>query len=171
MLEREVFLEQLDGLLGAAATGRGRLVVVHGEAGIGKSTLVRAFAAGRENRVLWGNCDPVVPPRPLGPVLDMSDRLGAPATDALRRGDRHGVFSAFIDALRAEGGPRIVVLEDLQWADEATLELLRVAGRRVGQLPAVMVGTYREEEVSADHPLSAAFGDIPADAIVPIRLP
>ena len=171
VLEREVYLAQLDGLLGEAARGRGRLVAVHGEAGIGKSTLVRTFASGREKRVLWGSCDPVVPPRPLGPLLDMGDGLGIPASDALRRGDRHGVFSAFVEALRAEGGPRIVVFEDLQWADEATLELLRVAGRRVGQLPAVLIGTFREEEVSADHPLSAAFGDIPADSIVPIRLP
>lgn len=171
MLERGAYLDQLDELFGEAVRGRGRLVVVHGEAGIGKTTLVRTFASGREKRLLWGNCDPVVPPRPLGPVLDMSDRLGTSAVDALRLGDRHGVFSAFLDALRAEGGPRIVVFEDLQWADEATLELLRVAGRRVAQMAVVMVGTFREEEVGADHPLSAAFGDIPAEAIVPIRLP
>jgi predicted ATPase/DNA-binding CsgD family transcriptional regulator len=171
ILERQAFLEQLDGLLGEAVQGRGRFVVVHGEAGIGKSTLVRAFTAGRERYLLWGNCDPVVPPRPLGPVLDMRDRLGNPASEALERGDRHAVFSAFVDALRADGGPRIVVFEDLQWADEATLELLRVAGRRISQLPAVMVGTFREEEVGADHPLSAAFGDIPSQSVVPIWLP
>ena len=60
VLERDQALEQLDSLLAEAAWRRGRLVVVRGEAGIGKSTLVEAFASGRSGRVLWGMCDPVV---------------------------------------------------------------------------------------------------------------
>ena len=63
-----------------------------------------------------------------------------------------------------------MILEDLQWADEATLELLRVAGRRAAQLRAVIVATFRDDEVGPDHPLSAALGDIPAASMVSVGL-
>ena len=171
MLERGAFMEQFDGLLGEAGLGRGRLVLVRGEAGIGKSTLVDAFVSGRGSRVLWGTCDPVVPPVPLAPVLDMAERRGGELRTALADGDRHRVFAAFLGLLRAEPGPWIAVFEDMQWADEATLELLRVVGRRVAGLAAVVVVTFRDDEVGADHPLSGALGDIPAASMLALRLP
>jgi DNA-binding CsgD family transcriptional regulator/tetratricopeptide (TPR) repeat protein len=187
VLERDSFLDQLDGLLGEAGRGRGRLVLVRGEAGIGKTTLVQAFAAGRESRFSWGTCDPVVPPRPLAPIVDIAEAAGGPLQDALSvmvreskklktfcpplELDRHQVISSFIALLRADGGPRVAVVEDLQWADEATLELLRVIGRRMLQLPALVLGTFREEEVDPSHPLSLAMGDIPPGAMTTLRLP
>ncbi len=85
--------------------------------------------------------------------------------------DRHRIVSAFLAVLRAEGGPRIAVFEDVQWADEATLEVLRVVGRRVAQLRALVIATFRQEEVGPDHPLSVALGDIPAASTVSIDLP
>ena len=136
--ERDQALEQLDGLLAEASWRRGRLVLVRGEAGIGKSTLVEAFAAGRSSRVLWGICDPVVPPRPLAPIFDIAEQVGGPLRSALADPDRHRILSAFLGLLRAEGGPWVVVLEDVQWADEATLEVLRVVGRRAAQLRALV---------------------------------
>jgi len=67
LLEREAFLEVLAGPLG-------RLILIGGEAGVGKTALVREFAAGR--RVLWGACDPLLTPRPLGPLLDVAEAAG-----------------------------------------------------------------------------------------------
>jgi DNA-binding CsgD family transcriptional regulator len=90
---------------------------------------------------------------------------------ALAGADRHRISSAFLGVLRAEGGPWIAVLEDLQWADEATLELLRVVGRRAVQLHALVIATYRDDEVGPNHPLSLALGDIPAASTVSIDLP
>ena len=170
VLEREQALGQLDSLLAEAAWRRGRLVVVRGEAGIGKTTLVNAFTTGRSGRVLWGTCDPVVPPRPLAPIFDIAEQVGGELRSALADPDRHRIITAFLGLLRAEGGPWVVILEDLQWADEATLELLRVVGRRAGQLRALVVATFRDDEVGPDHPLSAALGDIPAGSMVSLCL-
>ena len=170
VLERDQALDQLNSLLAEAAWRRGRLVVVRGEAGIGKTTLVNAFASGRAGRVLWGTCDPVVPPRALAPIFDIADQVGGELRSALADPDRHRIIAAFLGLLRAEGGPWVVILEDMQWADEATLELLRVVGRRAAQLRSLIVATFRSDEVGPDHPLSAAIGDIPAASIVSLCL-
>jgi DNA-binding CsgD family transcriptional regulator/tetratricopeptide (TPR) repeat protein len=171
LLEREDALGQLDGLLGEAAWRRGRLVLVRGEAGIGKTALVEEFTRGRSDRVLWGMCDPVVPPRPLAPVFDIADQVGGLLKAALADPDRHRILSAFLAVLRADGGPWIAVLEDVQWADEVTLEVLRVVGRRAAQLRALVIATYRDDEVGPDHPLALALGDIPAASTVSISVP
>ena len=171
VLEREALLGGLDSLLGEAVWQGGRLVLVRGEAGIGKSTLVAAFTNGREGRVMWGTCDPVTPPRPLGPIFDMADH-GAPGLlDALNSGDRHRVSAAFLALLRAEGGPRIAVIEDVQWADDATLDLLKVVGRRIHLLPALVVVTLRDDDIGPDHPLFTTLGDIPPTSMVSVPLP
>jgi DNA-binding CsgD family transcriptional regulator/tetratricopeptide (TPR) repeat protein len=171
VLERDSFLAQLDDLLGEAAWRGGRLVLVRGEAGIGKSTLVQAFSAGRSGRVLWGTCDPVAPPRPLAPIVDMAQQVGGDLRTALEEEDRQRVSAAFLELVRADGGPWVAVLEDMQWADDATLELLKVVGRRVAQIPALVVVTFRDDEVGPDHPLSATLGDIPAASMVSLQLP
>ncbi len=170
LLERGALLDQMDSLLGEAALGRGRLVVVRGEAGIGKSALVDGFTSGRSSRVLWGICDPGVPPRPLAPIFDIAHQVGGVLEAALADADRHRIISAFLAILRADGGPWIAVLEDVQWADEATLEVVKVVGRRAAQLSAIVIATYRDDEVGPDHPLSIALGDIPVASTVTMSL-
>jgi DNA-binding CsgD family transcriptional regulator/tetratricopeptide (TPR) repeat protein len=171
LLERDDVLERLDGLIAEASWRRGRLVLLRGEAGSGKTSVVEAFTSGRESRVLWGMCDPVVPPRPLAPVFDIAEQVGGVLQAALSDPDRHRIVSAFLAVLRADPGPWIAVLEDVQWADEATLEVLRVVGRRTAQLRALIIATFRDEEVGPDHPLAVALGDIPAASTVSISLP
>lgn len=171
ILERDALLDELDGLLAEAARGHGRLVLVRGEAGIGKTTLVRAFTSGRGRRTLWGMCDPVEPPRPLAPVFDIAREVGGELHYALECSDRNRIVFAFLALLRDEAGPWIVVLEDMQWADDATLDLLKVVGRRVDQLPALVVATFRDDEVGPDHPLSATLGDISRTAVVALDVP
>ena len=131
----ELLLERADDLAalhraldGVVATSRGALVLVAGEAGIGKTALVRAFCAGVESRVLTGACDALHTPRPLGPLLDI---LGEHEGDP---------YTALADELRRRS-PTVVVLEDLHWADEATLDLVRVLARRIETLPALVVAT------------------------------
>ena len=161
VLEREDALEQLDGLLGEAAWRRGRLVLVRGEAGIGKSTLVDEFTSGRSARTLWGFCDPLVPPRPLAPIFDIAAQVGGELAGGPHRSRPTPDHLRLPRVLRADGGPWVAVLEDVQWADEVTLEVLTVVGRRVPQLKALVIATYRDDEVGPDHPLSVALGDIP----------
>src|SRR5258705_8948808 len=128
LLEREPLLAQLGERLADARRGRGQLVLVSGEAGIGKTTLVDAFEARlpRGTRVLRGACDPVVPARPFAPIGDMANQVGDGLRRALGAADRDRVFERFLEILREQGSGAVVVFEDLHWADSATLDLLRV---------------------------------------------
>ncbi|GAA1847656.1 AAA family ATPase [Pseudonocardia ailaonensis] len=160
LLERERELADLDAALDAAATGAGEVVLVHGEAGIGKTSLVRAFrrrVAGRA-RLHLGACDDLLSPRTLGPLRDAAPR-GGPLAAALAGTDRDAVYDAVLDLL-AE--PSVLVVEDVHWADDATLDVLRHVGRRVADLPALVVLTYRDDELGPDHPLRPVLGALPA---------
>ena len=163
-------LAQLHDRLVEGRNGRGQLVLVCGEAGIGKTAVVEAFCieAAKEVRVLWGACDPVAPARPFAPVVDIVGAGEGPLRDALHARDRNGVFDAFLTLLREPSGElRVVVFEDLHWADDATLDLLRVVGRRIRDLPLLFIGTFRDDEVGAEHPLRLALGDFSsADEVV-----
>lgn len=160
LLEREALLEALDAAYAEAREGSGRLVLVHGEAGVGKSALVRAWAGtiADSTRVLLGACDPLSSPRPLGPLADVAPDLGGAVADLLSRGERDGVFDETITALAA--CPTVLVIEDLHWADESSLDLLRFLARRVDGTGAVVVATYRDEHLDPDDPLRIALGDI-----------
>ena len=105
-------------------------------------------------------CDSLSTPRPLGPLRDVADELG-PSVSALLRGTaaQHEIFAAVLDALRAR--PRVFVVEDLHWADEATLDLVRFLARRIAGLPLLLVLSYRDA-VGVDHPLSPVLGDLVA---------
>lgn len=146
-------------------------MLVHGEAGIGKSSVVRALRSRlpAEARLLVGWCDALSTPRTLGPLKDIAPALGAPAVRALASSDREGVMSSLRAAL--ETGPATaLVVEDIHWADEATLDVLRFLGRRVPEMPVILVLTYRDDELDRDHPLSRLLGDL-SHGGTPLRLP
>ena len=140
--------------------GRGRLVLVSGEAGVGKTSLVHELQARQRTMpVLEGACEPLFTPRPLGPVLDVAGALGGSAASLARASPSPAdLLGALGAALRR---PHLIVLEDLHWADEATLDVLRLLGRRVGALRALVVGTYRDDELARDHPLRLVLGELP----------
>ena len=174
LLEREGVLERLRELAAASRHGRGRLVLVTGEAGIGKTSAIAAFTAGvgRETAVFWGSSDAVAPPRAFAAISDIAERTGGPLGEALKAADRDRVFEAFLALIRrGPGRARIIVMEDLHWADQATLDLLRVAGPRLREAPALLIATFRDDEVGAQHPLRLALGDVPADDVVTISVP
>ena len=157
LLEREHPLQVLQEHARSAVEGRGSLVLVAGEAGIGKTVLLRAFAEGRP-AVLWGMCDPLLTPRPFGPLRDIASRLDPAVSDLLRTGAaQHEIFAAVLDALR--GAPRVLVVEDLHWGDEATLDLVRFLARRIATLPLLLVLSYRDA-VGVRHPLRTVLGDL-----------
>ena len=158
ILERDAHLEQLETLLGRALAGKGAVAIVSGEAGIGKTTLLRAFAQRATTRVFWGGCDELFTPRPLGPLHDMNLAL---ASD-----DRASLFRAVHAILREE--PALFVIEDVHWADEATLDLIRFLGRRIRELPCVMALTFREEELTRG--MQTVAGDLARSGARRIRL-
>lgn len=160
LLERERELGELRIAANDAAMGRGRVVLLHGEAGIGKTTLVNALRADPPAgvRVLLGSCDAMSTPRPLGPLRDLEHAVGPRLGAALRAGDREEVFAALRDELSDASGT-VLVVEDVHWADEATLDALRFLARRIDELPAALVVTYRDE-LERDHPLGRLLGDL-----------
>jgi len=146
-------------------SSRGRVVLLGGEAGVGKTALLRQFCdeRGQSARILWGGCDPLFTPVPLGPFLDVAHVTGGDLEGLVVGGARpHEVIRALIAELRMRT-PTILVLEDLHWADEATLDVLRLLARRVEMVPALVVASYRDDELDRTHPLRIVLGELMPD--------
>jgi len=153
--------------------GRGSLVLLAGEAGVGKTSLARRALAGSGLQVLEGvgtqggtsAFGPVVEvlrahlrsegggPLVEGPLAGhlalLLPELGPPAAET----DRATLFEAIRLALAAIAarGPAAVFLDDLQWADDATLELLGALARSLDTQPLLVLGAYRSDELPRDH--------------------
>ena len=174
LLERQAELEMLGAAVERAGAGRGSAVLVLGEAGIGKTSLVDAFltaAAGRA-RVLAGACEDLLTPRALGPLRDAARSApGGPLAGALfPDADPDLVFTAVCDELAAPPSPSVLVVEDAHWADGATLDVLRYLGPRVQGLPTVLLMTYRDDALARDHPLRGVLGTLGSTAASRLRL-
>ncbi|HEX9514591.1 MAG TPA: AAA family ATPase [Streptosporangiaceae bacterium] len=162
LLERESHLAALYDYAGEARRGDGRLVLVSGEAGIGKSALVEQLAADLPDaRWSWGACDGMFTPRPLGPLFDLATQLGGELGDLCRaRAPRDELFTALLRQVSEPRRLNVLVVEDVHWADEATIDLLRFLGRRIRFAPALLIVTYRDEGLSASDPLRQALGEL-----------
>jgi ATP/maltotriose-dependent transcriptional regulator MalT len=152
LLEREHFLRTLDEYAVDAGSGSGRLVLLSGEAGVGKTSLVEAFRDLRpELRWWWGACDGSFTPRPLGPLYEIALGVGGPLVGLCTNDrDRRELFAAFLDGLDRGKAPTVVVIEDLHWADDATLDWLRYLARRIARRRALIIASYRDDELAAD---------------------
>lgn len=162
LLERQAEFERMRVALDAAGSGSGRVVLICGEAGIGKTALVRSFVETNRHsaRFLVGVCDDLFTPRPLSPLLDMGRDEPAIAA-GLEAGNRDTVCAAVLDLMVRSRRPTVFVIEDAHWADEASLDLVRHVGRRVHDTHGVLILTYRDDELSLDHPLRSVLGDLP----------
>jgi DNA-binding CsgD family transcriptional regulator len=167
LLERADERAFLSGELRAVVgSGRGCLVLITGEAGIGKTALVSGFCGQLERvRVLWGACDALLTPRPLGPMLDIAEQAGGRVAAAIDTGAGASELLAVVASELRRRSPSVLVLEDLHWGDGATFDLFRLLGRRVETLPALMVATYRDDELDRAHPLRVVLGELPPGAV------
>ena len=154
-----------------AADGRGSVVLVAGEPGIGKTALVTRFAEDHagDSRILWGTCDDLTIPRPLGPFRDLTG-AGALKEALLSETPPHQVHALLLEELEAAPRPTILVVEDIHWADEATIDAITVIGRRIATLPALLLLTFRAGEIGPDHLFAAARDAIRASTSLYIQL-
>jgi predicted ATPase len=164
LLERERELRLLGNLLDEVDTSGGRVILIRGEAGIGKSALVKCFLAsiGDSARIHVGFCDGLHTPQPFGPLWDIA-RAGLELQEALHAADRQQVMETLFDVLSRPLRPNIVVIEDTQWSDEATLDAIKYVGRRIDRTNGLLLLTYRDEEVDSRHPLREVLGALPSE--------
>ena len=163
LLERKEHLDQLEQHLRQAAAGHGRVVLVGGEAGVGKTALVDEFCrrVAGVAPALRASCDALSTPGPLGPVRDLAPALGLQIEPHALDGDtRDALFRSVLSAFGTRSGTTLMVGEDAHWSDGASLELLRFLGRRIGGLRALFVVTYRDDEIGPNHPLRLVLGDL-----------
>ncbi len=174
LIERDQQLQKLTSAWGQVKAGKGRIALVSGEAGIGKTSLVERFTSeqSRSARVLWGSCDALFSPQPLGPFLDIALQSQSNLLQLIQSGaDRLTISTQFFIHLQKNLSPVIVVLEDLHWADEATLDVVKFLGRRIQHTKTLLILTYRDDEISRKHPLWFLLGDFPAQLTDRIALP
>jgi DNA-binding CsgD family transcriptional regulator len=173
LLERDQALGHLDSILKLVGLGTGRTVLASGEAGIGKTSLVERFADRHrgETRILWGACEALFTPRPLGPLYDIASQLPSDLLSLLEsNAPRPRIFGALLGELQPGRRPSVVVIEDVHWADEATLDLVKFLGRRITRTSALLILTYRDDEVGPRHPLRLLLGDLPGGTLSRVPL-
>ncbi len=164
LLEREQYLLDLTSWLERAARHGGCVALIAGEAGIGKTTLLQEFSARQSDvRVLWGSCDALFTPRPLAPLHDIARQTQGRLLTTIGSGaSPESIFPAALDEF--ERTKALIVFEDVHWADEATLDLLKYLGRRIRRTSSMLVASYRDDALGPQHPLRLVIGELPYDA-------
>jgi DNA-binding CsgD family transcriptional regulator len=158
LLERDEQQRQLDQAFAQAGAGRGRIVAIAAEAGAGKTALVEQFAQrhGSEAQLHWGACENLSTPEILLPLRDIA-RASGKVLD--RDADHVQLFEWLLRLLTDAPLPSVLVIEDLHWADTATLDLLRFLARRIARVRVLLLLTYRNEEVDARSPIRHLLGE------------
>lgn len=173
LIERDYYLDQLPQLLCTATTGHGRVVLISGEAGVGKTALVERIVCQYDSQIrwLWGVYEALFTLRPLGLLYDITTQVEGRLSRHMEGDIEQGsAFTAFLDDLQESPLPCIVTFEDVYWADEATLDLIKFPGRRVPHLPVLFLVAYRDPELSRSRPLGMVPGDLTDEAVIKLKL-
>ncbi len=171
LVERAHELEAIARSLESVQGGRGTIALVTGEAGIGKTSLLRRFLADHLDgfELWWGTCDDLLTQRPLAPFADIADHIGGSLGAAVRTGTISSVVDALVQQLRSRRQPTVMVVDDAHWADDATLDVLKSLGRRIEGLQTLLAITVREEAL--EEPRFRFFlADLPREATLRIPL-
>ena len=162
LLEREDDLAALERVVRDGAAGVGRLVLVGGEAGIGKTSLIRALRGRVTDEVgfVVGSCEPLSVPVPLAPLRELADGTGG----RLAGGDPLTLAGELVDVLTRRA-PVVAVVEDAHWADPSTLDVLRLVAHRLEDQHLAVIVTYRDDEVAANPELERLLGDLATSPI------
>lgn len=170
LVERADLRDGMAARLDAARTGLGSIICLFGEAGAGKTALARHLAGESDARVLWGACEDLATPEALGPLKDWAREAGPSSFDGIPRAGRR--IELFSDALAAMSSRwTLAVIEDLHWADDATLDFVSFLGRRIADKPMVLLVTARNEDQAARGRLRSKLSQIPADVRASFDVP
>jgi len=173
LLEREKFLSELNNQFQKALCGEGQAAVIYGDAGIGKTSLVEYFTRQQEDKaqIFWGACDDLFTPRPLAPFYDIVNKMQSRLIEILEKGAaRPSVFTSIINEIH-KSEPNIIVIEDVHWADESTLDLIKFLIKRINKYRSFLIVTYRSDEVSFNNTLRLAFSNIGTANLKRFELP
>ena len=173
LVEREEFLTLLKTQFQKIETGEGHCVFVSGEAGIGKTSLVKVFCREQKGNcnIYNGACDALFTPRPLAPLYDIMWQVNkdfSPGNHNIE--ERTELFAAFFRELSNQPENKLIVFEDIHWADEATLDFIKFFARRISQLPCLFVLTYRNDENSFGAAIRNILGQLPPDSFTRLHL-
>jgi DNA-binding CsgD family transcriptional regulator/tetratricopeptide (TPR) repeat protein len=161
LLERDEQLRRLADAFSRARGGNGRIIAIAAEAGAGKTALTERFVADHAQvaRVYWGACENLSTPEVLLPLRDIARASG----ESFELGADHiRSFESLLRLLSNGAKPSLLIIEDVHWADTATLDLIRFLARRIARVRALILITYRDEEVDARSPVRNLLGDAPA---------
>jgi DNA-binding CsgD family transcriptional regulator len=173
LVEREKFLALLQGQLKNIEDGEGHCVFISGEAGIGKTSLVKTFCREQKGNcnIYHGACDALFTPRPLAPIYDIMWQVNSDLPpDSYKIEERSELFTGVFRELCDQKGKTIIVFEDIHWADEATLDFIKFFARRISQLQCLFILTYRDDEIHSRHPLKNVLGQLPQDSFTRLKL-
>jgi DNA-binding CsgD family transcriptional regulator len=173
LIERAGFLDALHTKFEEIKTADGHCLLISGEAGIGKTSLVRAFCHEIKNdcKILQGTCDALFTPRPLAPLYDIAWQMKSNIMDRIRdRKDRTALFTNLLQELGSQQGPIVLIFEDIHWADEGTLDFIKFLARRVNQLHCLFILTFRDNEIHSGHPLRHVIGQLSRDTFTRLQL-
>ncbi len=165
LIERESAVAKLTEVANQLNRGHGNIALVSGEAGIGKTSLLEEIkrTLDLQYKIIWSGCDPLFTPRPFGPLYDFATSFSPKIHQLLETGAPPStIFSAFYDALESSKEPLILIFEDVHWADYATLDLFRFLGRRISFLKCLMIISFRDDEISDQHPLRLVLDILPS---------
>jgi DNA-binding CsgD family transcriptional regulator len=173
LIERAGVLNLLQNQLNHVSEGEGLCVFVSGEAGIGKTSLVKAFCKQQQEEcvIYQGACDALFTPRPLAPVYDIIWQVRSdlwPDTHTIEQ--RSELFLKLFHELKNKKEKILIVFDDIHWADEATLDFIKFLARRISQLRCLFVLTYRDDEINPGHPLRNVIGALSPDVFSRIQL-
>ena len=173
LIERAGFLAALQSELFRVADGEGHCIFVSGEAGMGKTSLLKVFCKDLKNRynIYQGTCDALFTPRPLAPLYDILLQMHHDLPENSGEiADRTLFFTRFFHTLHSQKEPYLIVFEDIHWADEATLDFIKFLARRITQLRCLFILTYRDDEVHSLHPMRNVLGQLNPDSFTRVQL-
>ena len=162
LVERDNFLSMMQKTFDEVITGEGHCILISGEAGIGKTSLIRTFSKEKKEgyQIYFGACDALFTPRPLAPIYDIALQI---KDDSWDTDDRSMLFTGIFRELENQKKATLIIVEDIHWADEATFDFLKFFIRRITQLHCLLLITYRDNEIHFSHPLRTVLGQLPPD--------